>query len=103
VYGVGCECRVLPRRLATVLRTVTPSPNSPQAIVIRGNSFVLYGIYSGETRGTVEVLPPLNGFRTLVVKYDGGGADTMTVNVATGAARLAISGAYVGTFEGSCN
>jgi len=82
---------------------LSPSPNSPRAIVIRGKSFVMYGIYSGETRGTIEVLqPPVNGVHTVVVKYGDGAASTMTVNVATGAARLAvISDANV--FEGSCN
>ena len=80
-----------------------PDSTSPEAIVIRGSSLVMYTVYAGEVSGTVEVLPPLNGFRTLIVKYDGGGADTMTVNVATGAARLAISRSDVFTFEGSCN
>src|SRR5438128_796671 len=77
-------------------------PHSPHAIVIRGSSFVLYGVYSGETRGAVEALRPQNGFITLVVKYDGGGADTATVNAATGAASMTIA-AGSSEFKGSCN
>jgi hypothetical protein len=64
--------------------------------------FILYGVYSGEIRGTVEVLRPLNGFITLIVKYDGGGGDTATVNVATGAANMTISAGGF-EFKGSCN
>jgi hypothetical protein len=88
--------------LSCVLIHASQITTNAYAIVIRGNSFVLYGVYSGETRGTVEVLQPLNGFITLVVKYDGGGADTATVNAANGTASMTI--AAVGyEFKGSCN
>ena len=67
-------------------------------------AFVLYGVYSGETRGTVEVTPPFNGKHTLVVKYESGGAETATMDVKTGAVSMNVVAAGI-TFDfyGRCN